>query len=209
LAFIFAAAVIFGIANCVKLAPWEWDNTKILIWAYFIALPFLWSELISKWDVPVRAGLAVALFTSGFVSLFGGLSPEKNGFEFASRGEIYTVDVGVRKLPVEARFAAFPIYNHPLLLNGRKVVMGYPGHLWTQGFDYEEVQAELTALMQGEGDWLGTARHLGVRYIFWGQEEKIGYPTSTRPWERTIKPVNYGHWGAVYDLAPSAAGATP
>ena len=36
-----AATVIFVIANCVKLAPWEWDNTKILIWAYFIALPFL------------------------------------------------------------------------------------------------------------------------------------------------------------------------
>lgn len=209
LAFLLAAVVIFGIANFIKLAPWEWDNTKILIWAYFIALPFIWSELVARWDTPIRAGLCTALFTSGFVSLFGGLSPEKPGYEFASRGEVYTVDVAVRKLPVEARFAAFPIYNHPLLLNGRKVVMGYPGHLWTQGFAYEDVQTELTALMQGEGDWLGAARHLGVRYIFWGQEEKTNYPASVRPWEGLLKPVNYGNWGAIYDLQSAMPATAP
>jgi hypothetical protein len=39
-----------------------------------------------------------------------------------------------------------------------------------------------------------------VRYLFWGREEKINYPMSGRPWEKTIVPVASGNWGAIYDL---------
>ena len=207
--FLFPAAAIFIGASLVKLAPWEWDNLKIMIWAYFIVLPFLWRDLIVYQPMAVRVCACVALFGSGFISLFGGLAAGREGFTLASRGELYTVSVGVRKLPVEARFASFPVYNHPLLLLGRKVVMGYPGHLWTQGFNYTQTNAKLTKLMQGEGDWQTTARQLGVRYIFWGDEEKINYPTSRRPWEQTLKPAQYGNWGAIYDLESPPAQRTP
>lgn len=203
LCFLLPAVAIFMIAVFVKLAPWEWDNVKVMIWAYFLVLPFLWTQLIAKWPLPARIAVCLALFGSGFVSLFGGLAAGKEGYTFANRAELYSVGRAVRKLPVEARFAAYPIYNHPLLLQGRKVALGYPGHLWTQGFKgfkYEAANATLTDLMEGEGDWRAAARDLRVRYIFWGQEEKTNYPTSTRPWERTTKAISSGNWGAIYDL---------
>ena len=87
-----------------------------------------------------------------------------------------------------------------VLLQGRKVVMGYPGHLWTQGFDYTNTNAQLTSLMQGEGDWRATAKHLSVRYIFWGREENMNYSGSTRPWVKTMATTSSGSWGAIYDL---------
>jgi hypothetical protein len=210
LVFLLAAAAIFLFAFFVKTAPWVWDNIKVIVWAYFIVLPFLWTHLIVRWPLPVRVGVCVLLFGSGFVSLFGGLAVKRDGFEFANRGELDAVSVAVRQLPVEARFAAYPTYNHPLLLNGRKLVLGYPGHLWTQGFDYSDDYKQLSELMQGAGDWRATARHFRVRYIFWGREEQINYPTSTRPWEQTAKKVGYGNWGAIYDLesanqSPAAA----
>jgi len=200
LAFLFPAAVIFLFAFFVKTAPWGWDNLKIMIWAYFLVLPCLWTHLIARWSMPVRVAVCIALFGSGFVSLLGGLAAGRSGFGFANRAELDEVGVAVRKLPVEARFAAYPIYNHPLLLQGRKVVLGYPGHLWTEGFDYADTQEQLRELMEGAEDWRETARHLRVRYIFWGREEKINYPMSTRPWEKTIAPVASGNWGAIYDL---------
>lgn len=203
LSFLLPAATIFIGATFVKLAPWEWDNLKIMIWAYFLVLPFLWKDLLANQPLAVRVGACVALFGSGFISLFGGLGAGREGYTLANQGELYAVGAGLRKLPVEARFASYPIFNHPLLLQGRKVVMGYPGHLWTQGFDYAQTNAKLTNLMEGEGDWETTARELGVRYIFWGQEEKINYPTSKKPWERTLKPVRFGNWGAIYDLGSS------
>ena len=198
--FLSPAVAIFVVAVFVKLAPWEWDNLKVMIWAYFLVLPFLWKDLVAKQLFPVRVALCLALFGSGFVSLFGGLAAGKPGYAFADRGEIDFVGVALRRLPVEARFAAFPIYNHPLLLQGRKVVMGYPGHLWTQGFDYTDTNAKLSSLMQGEGDWEATAKQLGVRYIFWGREEIMNYSGSKQPWTKSMTAVTSGSWGAIYDL---------
>jgi len=211
IAFIFAAVVIFIFFFSIKTAPWIWDNLKIGIWAYFIVLPFLWSQLITQWERPIRAAVCFALFTSGFVSLFGGLAAGKDGFGFANRGEVDAVGFAVRKMPLEARFAAYPTYNHPLLLEGRKVVMGYPGHLWTQGFDdYGKTNEQLTTLMQGAPNWRDLATTLRVRYIFWGPEEKTNYASSTRPWEKTAALAASGTWGAIYDLEkPAMPGQSP
>jgi hypothetical protein len=204
-AFLLSALTIFLLVYLVRLAPWGWDNMKVLIWAYFIVLPFLWRDLIATWPVVARIAVCVALFGSGFISLFGGLAVGNYGF--ASRAELDLVRDAVRSLPVEARFAAFPTYNHPLLLDGRRLVMGYPGHLWTQGFaDYGQTQDQLRQLMQGAPQWQEIARRFGVRYIFWGREEELNYPLSTRPWEKTALQVKSGQrWGAIYDLTQPPA----
>jgi hypothetical protein len=106
----------------------------------------------------------------------------------------------VRRLPVEARFAGFPTYNHPLLLNGRKMVCGYGGHLWTQGINSMDVENKLRNLMLGQGDWKKAARELQVRYLFWGNLEKANYAASTRPWEKQLPVVAQGGWGSIYDF---------
>ncbi|MGI8820247.1 MAG: hypothetical protein ACR2ID_05185 [Chthoniobacterales bacterium] len=205
LAFIVPAALLFLFACFVKTAPWAWDNIKLIIWAYLIVLPFLWRDLLARTQEAVRMGACLALFTSGFISLVGGLVAKENGYSIADRAELDAVGQAVRKLPPTARFTAWPTYNHPLLLQGRKVVLGYPGHLWTQGFDYASIENRLTALMQGVPGWRENARALGVRYLFWGREEKANYPRSTRPWEHEATPIATGAWGAIYDLgeAPS------
>ena len=209
IAFLLPAAAIFISGLLFKFAPWEWDNLKLMIWAYFLVLPFLWTDLIARWPLEVRVAVCIALFASGFVSLFGGLAAGRTGFGFANRAELDEVGIATRNIPVEARFAAYPLYNHPLLLEGRKVVLGYPGHLWTQGFDYAGTENQLRQLMEGAANWRETARGLRARYLFWGREEQSNYPTSKRPWEKAAGLVASGDWGAIYDLAqapqPSAA----
>jgi hypothetical protein len=204
IAFLLPALAIFVSGLLFQFAPWQWDNLKLMIWAYFLVLPFLWKDLIAHWVMPARALVCVALFGSGFISLFGGLAAGRPGprpaFGMADRTELDAVGDAVRHLPVDARFAAYPTYNHPLLLQGRKVVLGYPGHLWSQGFDYNDTQKRLTALMRGMGDWREIARALRVRYIFWGREERTNYSASKRPWEATVPTVASGPWGAIYDL---------
>jgi hypothetical protein len=168
----------------------------------------LWRELIAKWPVPIRAGVCFLLFASGFVSLFGGLTAGSPGFDIADRNELNAVAAAVRKIPIKERFAAFPTYNHPLLLNGRKVVLGYPGHLWTQGFaDWGTVDQQLKALMMGAPDWRERATALQARYLFWGDEEKRAYPSSAQPWRDKAKVVATGFWGTIYDLQKNAPGA--
>jgi hypothetical protein len=205
IAFLLPALAIFVSGLLFQFAPWQWDNLKLMIWAYFLVLPFLWKDLIAYWNVPVRALVCVALFGSGFVSLFGGLSTGHPGFGIADRVELAGVGDAVERLPVEARFAAYPTFNHPLLLEGRKLVLGYPGHLWSQGFaDYTAVNNLLNQLMQGAENWREIAQTLHVRYIFWGREETTNYAASKRPWEGTAPVVASGPWGAIYDLEPTA-----
>jgi hypothetical protein len=204
-AFVIPAAGIFLFALFVKTAPWGWDNTKLIIWAYFICLPFLWRELIAKWSIPIRVGVCLLLFTSGFVCLIDGLEVGTPGFDIADRTEINAVATVVRDIPIKERFAAFPTFNHPLLLDGRKVVLGYPGHLWTQGFgDYGKVDQQLQALMLGVPDWRERARALQARYIFWGREEDRAYPSSSQPWRGKAAVVASGFWGTIYDLESAA-----
>ena len=201
-AFVLSAVVIFAIGYFVQTAPWDWDNLKLMVWGYFLILPFLWSDLIGRWAFPERAVTCIALFASGFITLLGGLAAGHPGFGLIDRARLDAIGTAVRPLPVEARFAAYPTYNHPLLLQGRKVVLGYPGHLWTEGFDYDNPNRQLTALMRGAPNWREAAQALGVRYIFWGRDETANYHGSSRPWETTARRIASGDWGAIYDLSP-------
>ncbi len=88
-------------------------------------------------------------------------------------------------------------------------MLGYPGHLWTQGFVYAPIENQLKAVMNGAPDWREQARTLKARYLFWGREEKANYPKSTRPWEREATRVASGGWGAIYDLEPVSPKGTP
>jgi hypothetical protein len=203
-AFVLPAVVIFALGYFFKTAPWEWDNLKLMVWGYFLILPFLWSDIIGRWAFPERAAICIALFGSGFITLLGGLSAGHPGFGLIERARLDYAGAAIRPLPVEARFAAYPTFNSPILLQGRKVVLGYPGHLWTEGFEYGDVNNRLTALMNGAANWRDAAKALGVRYIFWGQDERTNYQSSSRPWEATSFLVASGDWGAIYDLASSA-----
>ncbi|MGB9474997.1 MAG: hypothetical protein WCE87_08000 [Candidatus Udaeobacter sp.] len=203
-AFVLPAVVIFGLGYFVQTAPWDWDNLKLMVWGYFLILPFLWSDLLARWAFPERAVTCIVLFASGFVTLLGGLTAGHPGFGLIDRARLDAIGAAVQPLPVEARFATWPTYNHPLLLQGRKVVLGYPGHLWTQGFDYNDANNKLTALMRGAPNWREAAKSLGVRYIFWGRDETANYQGSSRPWETTAQRVASGDWGAIYDLAPES-----
>jgi hypothetical protein len=199
--FVAPAAVIFIFALLVKTAPWGWDNIKLIIWAYFICLPFLWRDLIGKCPMPVRYGVCFLLFASGFVSLIGGLAVGRPGFDIANRIEVYAVATATQKLPIVERFASFPTYNHPLLLNGRKVVCGYPAHLWTQGLDnYWAIEQQVKALMLGPPDWRERARALHARYLFWGDREMRAYRSSSQAWRGKAAIVDSGSWGTIYDL---------
>ena len=202
--FLLPASTIFVSGLVFRFATWDWDNLKLMMWGYFLLLPFLWTDLIARWTIPARIGVCIALFGSGFISLFGGLAAGRQGFGFADRAELDAVGDAVRRVPVEARFAAYPTYNHPLLLQGRKVALGYPGHLWSQGFaDYTKPYDLLNQLMQGAQNWREIARALCVRYIFWGREEGANYPASKRPWENTAPVVASGRWGVIYNLEPT------
>lgn len=199
------ALFVFLVCCFVKFAPWEWDNTKLMIWSYLVVLPFLWTHLLVRWSVPVRTAWCFLLFFSGFISLLGGIDARHQGHELAVRSELDRVASAAGNLPQDGRYAGFPTFNHPLLLCGRPMALGYTGHVWSHGLDWQVPAAKVEALMNGHHEWRVAAAELGVRFVFWGAREIENYPDSTQPWRSSAALVANGVWGEIYDLHLTAS----
>jgi hypothetical protein len=161
---------------------------------------------LSKIHLLVRIPLLFVLFFSGFISLVGGLRSYPEGFTIGSVSEWKSVEEATKRLPPDAVIAAYPTYNHPVLVAGHRVVLGFPGHLWSHGLDYRAYLDELNSLMQGDSNWGETTKKLGADYLFWGPLEEKNFAGSTREWEDSCPLIAEGPWGKIYDLRQAPKG---
>lgn len=164
-AFGVVSLAVFLLCFFISFAPWEWDNTKLLLWAWLVAAPFLWSRILAPLAPVLRSALCVALFFSGAVSLIAGLDG-RHGYGLASRSELAATQKILRDIPPETRLAVEPQFNHPAILLGYPVVCGYDGHLWSHGLAYQETYARLKSVMRKESGWIDRAGKLGARWIY-------------------------------------------
>lgn len=197
---VYPSIAVFLLCCLFRFAPWEWDNTKLMIWSYLVILPFVWSGLLQKQSLTIRILGCVILFGSGFASLFGGISNRYQGYEIARRSDLDLLETPLRTIPIVERFIAHPTYNHPLLLLGRPLVLGYTGHAWSHGYPWQESLRNVEAILKGDGEWRRKAKATGARYLFWGSLEKEAYPDSSQPWRKEAELVASGEWGEIYDL---------
>jgi hypothetical protein len=196
----FPATAVFLACSVIKFAPWEWDNTKLFFWAYLVMMFCLWEGFLVKWHPLLRAPVIIGLFFSGFISLVGGVCTDPEGYGIGRASEWQQVADATRPFPASTVFATYPTYNHPVLVSGHRVVMGFPGHLWSHGLNYRPVEVKFTALMNSEAGWEAIAKELRADYLFWGPFEETNYPDSEKQWEKSCRLVAEGTWGRIYDL---------
>ena len=193
------ALAVFAALFLVRLAPWEWDNTKVLMWCYVAALPASGSLVLARVGVAWRAALVFGLLFSGAVSVLGasvGRGPRLEVLNLAEYEGVCRALAGVKA----SRVATAPTFNHPVALCGQPIVAGYAGHLWSHGLDARAVQQGLTRLMRGEAGWREEARALPASHLFWGPREQQEFPDSIQPWRELAPPVATGPWGSIYAL---------
>jgi hypothetical protein len=205
--FFFPATAVFLACSVIKFAPWEWDNTKLFFWAYLVMMFCLWEAFLVKWHPLLRAPVIFGLFCSGFISLVGGICANPEGYGIGRASEWRQVADATRSFNASTVFATYPTYNHPVLVNGHRVIMGFPGHLWSHGLNYQPIEVKLVALMNSEAGWQNVAKELGADYLFWGPLEQTNYPDSEKEWEKDCRLVAEGSWGRIYDLHSFSEGA--
>jgi hypothetical protein len=190
---------IFALLFLVRLAPWEWDNTKVMLWCYVAALPPIGSLVLDRVGAAWRAALVVGLVFSGAVSVVGASLGKGPRLEVLDRAEYEGVCRALSGVNT-SRIATVQTFNHPVALCGRPIVAGYAGHLWSHGLDARAVERALSRLMRGEPGWREEARALGASHVFWGSREEQEFSGSSRPWTKAGPPVASGPWGALYRL---------
>src|SRR5690606_9254082 len=108
----------------------------------------------------------------------------------------------LKPLPVESRFAAAAVHDHPLMYAGRKMALAYPGHLFGHGLQWQEPERNLQLLMRGDAGWEMAAQSLQADYIFWGKREEKEFGGGPQEWRQSARSVASGKWGAIYRLNP-------
>ena len=204
-AIVLPATAMFLVSCFVSFAPWPWDNTKIMLWCWLAVAPCLWSDFLKPLHVAARIAVCIALFFTGAISLAAGLD-SRHDYSVVDISYVREAASAVKNLPAESRFACAPEYWHPLLILGRKIAVGYDGHLWSHGLTYNGKNAdkilEFQNLMLGGPGWEESARKLDVDYIYWGNPEEDRYPGSLKPWENKLRIAAQGPDFAIYALPP-------
>jgi len=195
---IFPGLLLFAALFFVMLAPWDWDNTKMMIWCYLLVLPAVgeavWS--LAPW---LRAIVLLAAFLPGALAVADSLAP-RHHYQVYDVQETEAVCAVLSRLSVGGRVATAQSFSHPVALCGHPVVAGYGGHLWSHGIRSHDVEERLRSLMLGEPGWEETARSLEAHYLFWGYREEEDFTGSSRPWETGRIPLAQGPWGRLYAL---------
>ncbi len=195
------AFALFALLFLVRLAPWAWDNTKLMLWCYVAMLPALESLILAQLRPAVRVVALALLFGSGLQSVLWACVGRLPRLELLDRAEYAAVCRALAGVPT-TRVATAQTFNHPVALCGRPIVAGYPGHLWSHGLESATVEARLERLLRGEPGWQDEARALGASHVFWGAREASVFPGSARPWREQGPPAASGDWGALYQVKP-------
>jgi len=167
----------FIIPNFVKMAPWIWDNIKVLFYWWLASAPIVALLLAKLWQYGgPRRILALVLFVC--VTLAGALDVAGIAFGsaeyqvFNAQGIQFSELVKQQTQPRSVVLHA-PVHNTPVFLTGRRSVMGYPGHIWTHGLEFLQREGEIKRIYLGAPDADQLLRLHGVDYAVVGPHEKI------------------------------------
>jgi hypothetical protein len=159
----------FIIPNMAKLAPWIWDNVKILFYWWLASAPIVALLLARLWEGKVwHRGLAASLFImltlAGALDVFALMTRQGEYQEF-DRDGINFAEMIKQQTPPRATILHAPVHNTPVFLTGRRSLMGYPGHIWTHGLDYGPRETEIKRIYAGAPDAESLLAKYGVDYV--------------------------------------------
>jgi hypothetical protein len=187
----------FFVPNVIVLQPWDWDNTK-----FFIFWTLLGSILVGAvlarmfqrgpwWSIAASV-LVVSLGLAGALDLARASDYSVSAVQFTDSGGLQVADWVRGHTSPTAVFVVADEHNSPIpTLAGRRVLIGYPGWLWTYGMpDYVQKGADETKILKGDPAALDLVHRYGVDYVMIGPQE-IPRGASRAYWDQ--------HGALVYD----------
>jgi len=209
---------LFVVANLVVFQPWDWDNTKILMW-WYLASCFLVAALLARiWDLEPRAVLRPVVATVVVTMTMSGVLENLDQARGKQRNRLLTteeLDVArrVRALtPPHALFAVGLQHNHPVpVLSGRRVLLGYGGWLWSQGIDFKARASDERSIFALSPDSAALIERYQLAYVVLGPDERKSFGADPEAWRARYPSILKTEGYEVFSVSPSrgATGATP
>lgn len=166
----------FIIPNLIRLAPWDWDNIKVLIYWFVGSVPFVALLLAQLWEEKgaskfVAATCLVILTASGAIDVWRVASRSIN-YKVFEADSIKIAEQIKQKTPPNAMFLNAPTFNTAIVLAGRRSLMRYTGHLSSYGIDYEPRENEVRRIYEGSALAADLLKKNSIEYVLISPEER-------------------------------------
>lgn len=192
--------LLFFVFTWLMVAPWDWDNIKVILWLYLLIAWLIRRTVLSRMSPLAAFLIGCIVFFPGAVSVVSSWPGNGNGVRLYSAAEMWQAKAALKDVPPDAVLAVAPDPNHPAMFWGAAVAMGYTGHLWSHGIDYSEREQRLARIFRGEAGWRSLARDVGITHIYWGENEKRRYGAFDQPWRHELRNVSRSPEIGVYEL---------
>ncbi len=178
--FYFPFIFLFIGPNVLKLAPWVWDNIKVLIHWYVASIPLVAILLARLWRVNIygRVGMIVFLLSltfAGVLDVWRIASSQIDMQEYDRDGVLFAEKVK-QVTPPRALILTAPTYNSIAFLTGRRLFLGYVGHVWSHGIDYRPREKDINQIFSGNFDAREILKRNKIDYVIIGPQERGSVP---------------------------------
>lgn len=166
----------FVVPNLLKLAPWVWDNIKVLFYWFVASAPIVALLLArwlreSWWTRALAIPALLALVLAGALDVWA-VASRASEFRIFDADGVAFAELIKEKTPGRSTVLHAPTFDTPVFLTGRRSVMGYPGHIGSHGIKYEERQLEVARIYAGTTDAEALMMKYGVSYVVLGPHER-------------------------------------
>ncbi len=188
----------FIIPNFIKMAPWIWDNIKVLYYWWLASAPLVALLLARMWrQGPILRVAAALLFVvvtfAGALDVMSIVMRSENYSIFDKAGIEFS-ELVKERTPPRAVVIHAPVHNTPVFLTGRRSLMGYPGHIWTHGLQFVQREGEIKRIYLGAPDAEPLLRKYEVDYAVVGPLEKLVVPVNEGFFSRFEKVGQVGEY---------------
>ncbi|MEJ7618576.1 MAG: hypothetical protein WKF30_16780 [Pyrinomonadaceae bacterium] len=197
----------FIVPNLMKLAPWEFDNIKVLFYWYVASVPLvalLLTHMLRSRNFLWRAfagALTLSLVLAGCLDVWRVLSGTQKFEEYDQAG-LDLAELIREATPPRAVILNAPVHNHPVLLAGRRSTLGMAETVWTHGIDSEQRRNDVYRIYEGAPDADKMLTQLGVQYAVVGPIERERIPELDEQFFSRFRLIGEAGGSRLYEVNP-------
>lgn len=169
---------IFILCNILIFQPWDFDNSKLLIYWYFasaiIVAFFIEKYFFQKKIAYVISGvlIIIILTLSGSIDIFRTFT-HVTSYQIFNRIDLQVAQQIKNLTPKDSIFITAFNHNHPIpVLSGRSTLLGFEGWAWSHGLNYEKRKADIVKIYLGGKEAEYLIQNYKISYVTIGPQEK-------------------------------------
>ena len=209
-----AAGFVWVLANLFVFQPWDWDNSKLLVYWFTLSLPIVvllllrWADR-GLWETAGVFVIVLSLTLAGAADVSRALQPWSYKVQMFDRTGLEIGQAVLDRSAPDSVWLTSQVVNNPVsLLGGRSVVLGYTGNLWSYGLNFAGRERDVQTMFEGGPEAERLLAQYGVDYVTIGpaEENDGGYDVNKEFFGR------YPVWGTfgtvtVYDVRTASSAA--